>query len=98
MRFVLAEGARIPSLSPIPRAAPPAAARAQPSSSVESPLIRFYFNLAPNPMKIALMLEELGLPYEAIPVDTARGEQHAPAFRAINPNGKVPAIVDDEGP
>jgi len=61
-------------------------------------LIRFYFNLAPNPMKIALMLEELGLPYEAIPVDTARGEQHAPAFRAINPNGKVPAIVDDEGP
>src|SRR5580700_2923156 len=49
-------------------------------------------------MKIALMLEELGQPYEAIPVDTAKGEQHADAFRAINPNGKVPAIVDDEGP
>ena len=61
-------------------------------------MIRFYFNLAPNPMKIALMLEELGQPYEAIPVDTAKGEQHAPAFRAINPNGKVPAIVDTEGP
>ena len=44
------------------------------------------------------MLEELGQPYEAIPVDTAKGEQHAPAFRAINPNGKVPAIVDTEGP
>jgi GSH-dependent disulfide-bond oxidoreductase len=61
-------------------------------------LIRFYFNTAPNPMKVALLLEELGLPYEAIPVDTAKGEQHAPAFRAINPNGKVPAIVDDDGP
>jgi GSH-dependent disulfide-bond oxidoreductase len=61
-------------------------------------LIRFYFNLAPNPMKIALLLEELGQPYEAIPVDTAKGEQHAAAFRAINPNGKVPAIVDDQGP
>ena len=61
-------------------------------------MIRFYFNLAPNPMKIALMLEELGQPYEAVPVDTAKGEQHAAAFRAINPNGKVPAIVDDQGP
>jgi GST-like protein len=61
-------------------------------------LIRFYFNLAPNPAKVALMLEELGLPYEAVAVDTAKGEQHAPAFRAINPNGKVPAIVDTEGP
>ena len=61
-------------------------------------MIRFYFNLAPNPMKIALMLEELGQPYKAIPVDTAKGEQHASAFRAINPNGKVPAIIDTEGP
>jgi hypothetical protein len=61
-------------------------------------LIRFYFNLAPNPAKVALMLEELGLPYEPIAVDTAKGEQHAAAFRAINPNGKVPAIVDTEGP
>ncbi len=61
-------------------------------------MIRFYFNTAPNPVKVALMLEELGQPYEAIPVDTAKGEQHGPAFRAINPNGKVPAIVDTEGP
>jgi GST-like protein len=61
-------------------------------------LIRFYFNTAPNPMKVALLLEELGLPYEAIPVDTAKGEQHTAAFRAINPNGKAPAIVDTEGP
>ena len=61
-------------------------------------MIRFYFNTAPNPMKVALLLEELGLPYEAIPVDTAKGEQHEPGFRAINPNGKAPAIVDTEGP
>jgi len=61
-------------------------------------LIRFYYHPTPNPAKVALMLEEVSLPYEVIPIDTARGEQHAPAFRAINPNGKVPAIVDTDGP
>lgn len=61
-------------------------------------MIRFYFHPTPNPAKVALLLEELGLPYEVVPVDSAKGEQHAPAFRAINPNGKLPAIVDDEGP
>ncbi|MDB5504348.1 MAG: glutathione S-transferase [Tardiphaga sp.] len=61
-------------------------------------MIRFYFHPTPNPAKIALFLEEAGLAYETMPVDTSRGEQHAPAFRAINPNGKVPAIVDTDGP
>src|SRR3546814_15330893 len=61
-------------------------------------MIRFYFHPTPNPAKVALFLEETGLPYEAIPIDTSKGEQHAPSFRAINPNGKVPAIVDTEGP
>lgn len=61
-------------------------------------MIRFYFHPTPNPAKIALFLEEAGLSYEAIPVDTSKGEQHDLAFRAINPNGKVPAIVDSEGP
>ena len=61
-------------------------------------MIRFYFHPTPNPAKIALFLEETGLPYEVVPVDTSKGEQHAPAFRAINPNGKVPAIVDTDGP
>jgi GSH-dependent disulfide-bond oxidoreductase len=60
-------------------------------------LIRFYYNTAPNPMKVALFLEEAGLPFEAIPVDTRKGEQHTAEFRAINPNGKAPAIVDTEG-
>ena len=58
-------------------------------------MLRFWYNLAPNPMKVALMLEELGVPYEPIPVDTRKGEQHAGAFLAINPNAKVPAIEDD---
>lgn len=61
-------------------------------------MIRFYFHPTPNPVKVALFLEEARLPYEVIPVDTSKGEQHLPAFRAINPNGKVPAIIDTEGP
>lgn len=61
-------------------------------------MIRFYFHPTPNPAKIALFLEEAQLPYEVIPVDTSKGEQHLAAFRAINPNGKVPAIVDTQGP
>lgn len=59
-------------------------------------MLKFYYSLAPNPMKVALFLEESGLPYEAIPVDTRKGEQHAPAFTALNPNAKVPVIVDGE--
>ena len=59
-------------------------------------MIKFYFNLAPNPTKVALMLEETGLPYEIVPIDTRKGDQHTAHFRAINPNGKVPAIVDGE--
>jgi glutathione S-transferase len=61
-------------------------------------MIRFYFHPTPNPAKIALFLEETGVPYEVIPIDTSKGEQHTPQYRAINPNGKVPAIVDTEGP
>jgi len=61
-------------------------------------MIRFYFHPTPNPAKVALFLEEAGLDYEVIPVDTSKGEQHLPAFRSINPNGKVPAIVDTDGP
>jgi GST-like protein len=57
-------------------------------------MIKFYFSLAPNPMKVALFLEEAGLPYEAIPVDTRKGEQFKPEFLALNPNAKVPVIVD----
>ena len=58
-------------------------------------MLKFYYSLAPNPMKVALLLEETGLPYEAIPVDTRKGEQHSAAFKALNPNAKVPVIVDE---
>lgn len=61
-------------------------------------MIRFYFHPTPNPAKVALFLEEADLPYETIPVDTSKGEQHSAAFRAVNPNGKAPAIIDTEGP
>ncbi len=59
-------------------------------------MIKFYYSGAPNPMKVALMLEETGLPYEAMPIDTRKGDQHKPEFLAINPNAKVPAIVDGD--
>ena len=59
-------------------------------------MLKFYYSTAPNPMKVALFLEESGTPYEAIPVDTRKGDQHSPAFLAINPNAKVPAIVDGD--
>jgi GST-like protein len=59
-------------------------------------MLKFYFSGAPNPTKVALFLEEAGVPYEAIPVDTRKGEQFKPAFVAINPNSKVPVIVDGD--
>jgi GST-like protein len=59
-------------------------------------MLKFYYSGAPNPTKVALMLEETGLPYEPIPVDTRRGDQHKPEYLAINPNAKVPAIVDGD--
>ena len=59
-------------------------------------MIKFYFVSAPNPAKVALMLEETGLLYEAVPVDTRRGQQFAPEYLAINPNAKTPSIVDGD--
>ena len=57
-------------------------------------MIKFYFHPSPNPAKVAFFFEESGLPYELVLVDTHKGEQHTPAYRAINPNGKTPALVD----
>jgi GSH-dependent disulfide-bond oxidoreductase len=59
-------------------------------------MIRFYFHHTPNPMKVALFLEESGLTYEVIPVDIFKHQQHTPEYLQINPNAKVPAIVDGE--
>ncbi len=59
-------------------------------------MLKFYYNGAPNPMKVALFLEESDLPYEAVPIDTRKGDQHKPEYLAINPNAKAPSIVDGE--
>jgi GST-like protein len=61
-------------------------------------MIDLYALTSPNVQKIFIMLEETGLPYKTIPVDVWAGENHKPEFRKINPNGKIPAIVDHEGP
>src|SRR5260370_11904734 len=58
-------------------------------------MLKFYFNGAPNLNMVALFLEESGLPYEPVPVDTRKGDQFKPEFLKVNPNGKVPAIDDD---
>ena len=58
--------------------------------------MKFFFNGSPNPTKVALFLEEAGLDYEPIAIDTRQGDQFAPAYLAVNPNGKVPALVDGE--
>jgi len=59
-------------------------------------MIDFYFNAAPNPMKVALFLEEAGLEYRPVPVDSKLGQQHSAAFLAITPNAKVPAMIDGD--
>lgn len=58
-------------------------------------MLKFYFNGSPNPTKIALFLEEAGVPYTPVPIDTRKGDQFSADYLTINPNGKVPAIVDE---
>jgi GST-like protein len=58
-------------------------------------MLKFYFNGAPNPNKVSLLLAELAIPYEPVPIDNRKGEQFSPEFEKINPNSKLPAIVDD---
>ena len=60
--------------------------------------ITLYYWSTPNGHKISIMLEELGVPYEAHPVNINKGEQFAPAFLKISPNNRIPAIVDPDGP
>lgn len=61
-------------------------------------MIHLYTWATPNGRKASIMLEEIGLPYELHPVNLRSGEQFKPEFLAINPNNKIPAIVDSEGP
>ena len=65
---------------------------------MEKKAIRLYFWPTPNGQKIAIMLEELGWPYDVILVDITRGDQMKPEYVALNPNNKMPTIVDPDGP
>src|SRR5436305_14194224 len=67
-------------------------------AQVRVPPIDLYFWPTPNGWKITIMLEECGLPYNVIAVNIAKGEQFKPAYLAISPNNKIPAIVDPQGP
>jgi GST-like protein len=60
-------------------------------------MITYYFSGGPNPQKVSLLLEELGIAYRPVKIDVMQGEQHDPAFLALNPNAKLPVIVDDDG-
>ncbi|EIM01349.1 glutathione S-transferase [Rhodanobacter thiooxydans] len=60
--------------------------------------IQLYSLNTPNGVKVSIMLEETGLPYESHLVDIGNDESHTPEFLALNPNGKIPAIIDPAGP
>ena len=61
-------------------------------------MIDLYAWPTPNGYKISILLEELGLPYNVIPVDIGAGDQFKPDFLAISPNNRMPAIIDSDGP
>src|SRR5215472_8879811 len=76
-----------------PRRAKTLGKRAEPRKPIE-----LYFWPTSNGIKITVMLEECGLPYELKPVNINRGEQFEPHFLSISPNNRIPAIVDPDGP
>jgi len=61
-------------------------------------VLQYYGLPTPNGVKVSIMLEETGLPYEAHLVDFATNDQKSPEFLSLNPNGKIPAIIDPDGP
>ena len=61
-------------------------------------MIELYTWSTPNGRKVSIMLEEIGLPYTVHPVNIRKDEQFAPDYLAFSPNGKIPAIVDTDGP
>jgi GSH-dependent disulfide-bond oxidoreductase len=60
--------------------------------------IQLYSLATPNGVKVSIMLEETGLPYEAHLVDIAKDEHQTPEFLSLNPNGRIPALIDPDGP
>lgn len=61
-------------------------------------LLQLYSLPTPNGVKISIMLEEIGLPYEVHLVDFGKDDQKTAEFLSLNPNGKIPAILDPNGP
>lgn len=61
-------------------------------------MIDLHFAPTPNGWKISIMLEECGLPYAVVPVNIVRGDQFSAEFRALNPNGRIPVVVDSDPP
>ena len=61
-------------------------------------LMQLYSLPTPNGVKVSIMLEEIGLPYEAHFIDISKNETWTPEFMSLNPNGKIPAILDPDGP
>jgi GST-like protein len=60
--------------------------------------IELHYWPTPNGWKVSIALEEMGLPYEMVPVNIGKGEQFAAGFQALSPNGRMPAILDPDGP
>src|SRR6202012_4530509 len=60
--------------------------------------LQLYSLPTPNGVKASIMLEEIGLPYEVHLINFGKGDQHTPEFLSLNPNGKIPAILDPDGP
>ena len=60
-------------------------------------MIDLYYWPTPNGWKITILLEELGLDYNVIVVDILKGDQYKPEFIALNPNSKIPVLVDSDG-
>jgi GST-like protein len=60
--------------------------------------LQLYSLPTPNGVKVSIMLEEIGLPYEVHLVDFNKDDQHTPEFLSLNPNGKIPTILDPNGP
>src|SRR5919205_675693 len=60
--------------------------------------LQLYSLPTPNGVKVSIMLEEIGLPYEPHTINIGNDEQKTPEFLSLNPNGKIPAIIDPDGP
>ena len=83
-------------------ASPPRAERGETEREVESctgrAMIRLYSWSTPNGNKLHIMLEECGLEYEIVPVNLGKKEQYSTQFLSVNPNAKIPAMTDSDGP